>query len=1281
MNSFSNFRNCISRLTSLRGLAFVCGPALLLLLLPVNVHGQAVSRINGEVTDQAGAVVPDAKVTVTNVDTNVSQTTTTTSAGAYLIIDLIPGTYVVKVEKTGFKASVSKNVTVVGGATSTVNATLEPGTVTETVEVIAPAIALQTEQPEIGTTVSETLLTDLPQIISGSNRQIDAFIFLVPGVTGSGFSHRINGGVDEQTEVMFNGVPEAWSETAGFTFWNQPPYDSIKDVDVLTGTFSAQYGLGQGVEQYRAKSGTNSIHGKAFFFYRNSFFDAPGAVNDVLNNGKPTTDSETNWGFSVGGPAYIPKLYNGRNKTFWYFSYDRYRQAKAEGPIIMPTTAEVGGDFSGLVNPNNGAPTPIFVPLAWASNPALIPSGCSVPASGPGSPGTQWPGNKIPTTCFSQVSSTLLKYIPAPNRTGGGFGQELNNFFPSFAPLNLETDYSINVDHNLTSKQAIHGWYWRQNFPIPSGTQFTSSPIDNSFINTVLGRGVDVTYSNAISPRFVVTGGVLYVFQNNDFSPTHFFPGVFSGVEAFPPGASNILPGINFGGGPWEPQSWGARNGGLPTQNHKTGWSILGNALWQHGRHTINFGVDIRKTYQLDFECDGCAGSLNFSSGATADPLEEASSFGTTPGTNTGNAFASFLLGNVDSANRAGAAPTKLRNSYVAPYFQDDMQVTSRVKVNWGLRWDLAFPFQNNFSSNQLTFFNPLVPNPRAISTSTGQPLLGGMAELGSASSSCPLCIGWSHMDMLWGHFSPRVGVTYQLTPKTVVLAGVSWYWLDTGAFEYGVNKVAVNYGNNLNGFETFDVGSQGSETQPCPTVANPSQTCTYVNPGYGQWDSNVTGAAGPLKAPPQLSLTPDFFNTAFPSAMVKHVKQAYNEQFIIGVQRELPFNLFLSVNGVHTHDVHLPSLTAGSGRMNYLNYQFVQSQCPPGLVSSSDCVLGQSWTSAAAQALYQASGFAQSTIAPGGCPAGSPRPGFSGTFFAPYATFGCDYGAGGLAFRGFLKFPQFRGITNNFDTNGADKYNALQASLQKRTGNGLTFLVSYTLSRYLSNTDSGFSTFNFKGLDPQNPGRDWSVGNNDQTHVLTMAGEYELPLGPGKKYLNRGGLAMKNLVGGWKLAMINWYESGTPINITACNGVFNCNPLAYTAGANPPNVLSGNFGLNWGNYYKNNNTPVFNTSNFSFAGAWTFGNGSTLYNRLRFPAFYDEDLSLKKQVFFTERISGEISMEYFNVLNRMTVGPGTGCGLGTNFGDSNFGVLGGINVPCQANSPRLGQAKFQIFF
>jgi len=1266
MNIPSVSSACVSasRASTLRACGMALAFCLLITFARPLLHAQALSGINGTVTDTSGASVAGASITATNVDTKVSKKTVTTTAGTYYITDLIPGTYTVRVEQSGFKVFVQQNVIVVGGSTSTANAMLQPGNVVETVEVNASAVALQTEQPEIGTNINETLLTDLPQEISGSNRQIDAFIFLAPGVTGSGFSHRINGGVDNQTEVMFNGVPESWAETSGFTFWNQPPYDAIKDVNVLTGTFSSQYGLGQGVEQYSAKSGTNQIHGDAFGFLRDSFFDAPGATADVLGNDRgkkdhPFTDVERDLGGSVGGPVWIPKLYNGRNKAFWFVSYDRYRLAQGQQPITMPTPAELGGDFSALVNPATGAPIPIFVPLAWGSNPALIPAGCNLGALGY-TPGLQFPGNKIDPSCFSSVSKSLLPFVPGPNTTGGGINNEVVNFVPHFTPLHLETDVSVNVDYNLSDKQSVHGWYWRQYYPIPSGTEFTSTPIDNSFVNTVLGRAVDITYSNAIASNFVVTGGFLYAYQTNDFSPTHFLKGNFAGVAPFSASA-NILPGINFAGGPWEPDSWGARNGGLPTENHKRGLSFMANALWQHGRHTMNFGVDIRKSRQLDFECDGCSGNLTFNSLTTADPNEA------TPGVNTGNGFASFLLGNVDSASRSGAAPTILSNTYVAPYFQDDTQITRRLKFNWGLRWDLAFPFSNDFKSNQLTFFNPTVPNVGAINPATGQPLLGAMAELGS---HCPLCIGWSHMDMLWDHFSPRVGFTYQLNNKTVLLGGASWYWLNTGAYEYGVNKVAVNYGNNLNGSETFDSGSQGS-------IGN------YTIPSYGLWDSNVSGAAGPLPAPQQQTLTTSFFNTQFPNAMEKHVRQGYDEQFVIGVQRELPWNMFLSVSGVHTHDVHLPSLLAGTGRLNYLNYGFVQSVCPPGLANSTDCVLGQSWTSPAAQTLM-ASQAAQYNFAQYTYPASDPScPGM--TLWVPYINFCDDYGASGLTARAFLKYPQFRAITNNFDTNGADKYNALQMSLRKRTGSGLTFLVSYTLSKYLTNTDSGFSTFNFRGLDPNNQSRDWSVGNNDQTHVISIAGDYELPIGKGKKFLNTSSRLVNNVLGGWTFSFVNSYQSGTPVQFTACSGVFNCTPLLYTAGYNRPNLANTHFNVTWNNYYndlRGGTTPIFNTSIFSAPGAWTIGNALDLYPNFRNPWYDEEDLSLGKRFYISERVNFEMRMEYFNALNRFNIG---NC-VDTNVGDASFG-LSTPGVPCQgANQngtiiPRQGQLKLQVNF
>src|SRR2546421_1226448 len=1104
-----------NRMPVRHGLVAGLAICLAVLLCPCEVRAQAVSKINGTVTDQSGAAVPDAKVTVTNVDTNVSQTSVTTSVGTYLVVDLNPGTYIVKIEKAGFKSFFDKNVVVVGGATSTANATLEPGAVTETVEVTAPEVALQTQQPEIGTTISETLTQDLPNLVSGNNRQIDSFIFLAPGVTGNGFSHRINGGVDQQTEIMFNGVPEAFSETAGFTFWNQPPYDSIKDADILTGTFSAQYGLGQGVEQYHTKSGTNVIHGDAFFLYRDdTYLGAPGAFYDLNPNNvgkvdQPNQDIENNWGGSVGGPVFLPKLYDGRNKTFWFFSYDRYRKAVGQSPITLPTPAELSGDFSGLVNPlNNNAPIPIFVPTAWTTNPTLIPAGCSVPASGAGSPGTQWPGNKIPTSCFSSVSAGLLKQFPIPAPTNSS--AILGNYIPTTIPINLQTDLSVSIDHNLTSKQAIHGLYWRQKYPQPSNADWVNSPLSNAFVNTILGRGVDITYSNAITSRLVLTGGFLYVYQANDFFPTHLLSGQFPGT--LPSGLSgqpNAFPTIVFGGGGWEPQDFGPGNGLSSTINHKTGYSYLANLLYIRGRHTMNIGVDIRKTHQDDFEAGGsggqpgAAGLLAFTSDVTADPSE------TTPGANTGNGFASFLLGDATLGARGGAGNTNLRNTYIAPYFQDDMQLKPRLKVNWGVRWDLAFPFTNDFKTNQLTFFDPNAVNTAEIDPLTSKPLMGAMAELGT----CSACSGWSHQDMNWHHFSPRVGFTYQFDNKTVLLGGVSWYWLDTGSFEYGVNKVAVNYGNNLNG--VVSIGSPSAQI-----------------PGLGQWDTR------PLPGLPSLGFSPSFFNgtsiLGFGQVheLPRKVNQAYDEQFVIGIQRELPWNMFLSVTGVHTHDIHLPA-TLQSG-VQSLPYSLITSVCPQGptVTKTTDCVLAQSCTSSAAQTFMATQGtFGQVTYPTGTCG----NPGGPVTYYAPYNSFCQEQGTGAPLFVTKLPYPHMPFVTNNYDTSGADKYNALQVSLQKRTGSGLTFLVSYTLSRYLTNTDSVLSTFNFRCLSPANPNAEWSVGNADQTHVLTLPGRIECPMGPGKKFLNGGGMARKNLLGGWKLAMVNYYESGTPLPTGAC--------------------------------------------------------------------------------------------------------------------------------------------------
>lgn len=1191
------------------------------LVAPGNVTAQSLAGINGVVTDQTGAVVPNAKVTITNTATNISRATNTTSVGTYYITDLIPGTYSVKIEASGFKTFVSNSVNVQTATVSTVNATVQTGTTTETVEVTASPISLQTEQPQVSTTIETEMPAELPTLVSGEARQIDHLMFLAPGTTGDTFSHRINGGLDMQNEVVFNGIPVSFAETQGYQEIDNPPFDMVKEFTVQQGAFSAQYGLGQGVVQYQFKSGGNALHGDAFNFYRDSFFDAPGVRGPLSGPGDRNhvpRDHEIDYGFNLGGPVMIPKLYDGRDKTFWFFSLDHFRQARSRSNVTLPLPAFVKGDFSGLKDPTTGAAIPIYVPISWASNPSLIPAGCNPGAA----PGQQFPGNIIPASCISKTTASLLPLIPAPTNTNS----ELKNFQPSTTPETVQPIWGFTVDHNLTTKQSIHGAYWRDKRSQPSNA-WVNNPLNTDRNLFYVGTGFNLTYSNALTPHLVLTGGFQWLGElNPQFMPSQY---KFPAAQPIPGQAQQYLPQISFDGGAWNPSA-GSGVDQFSTSwpfsvNRKLGLTWANNWLYNKGRHTMNFGVDIRRSYQDDHECQQCAGNMHFSASTTSAPSD-------TSAKTSGAAFASFLLGDVNSASRQFAAESKLRNKYFAPYFQDNIKLTPKLTVNAGLRWDLAFPFTYDHSTAQVVFFDPSVPNPGAISTKTGQPLSGGMAVLGTG---CTGCIGYDTADTQWSHFSPRLGFAYQLTNKTVLLAGGSFSYLDTGAFEYGTNKTAVNYGNQLNG--TFSADALGTQI-----------------PGFGQWDTNS------LPAPATPAFTANFLNHNGVHSLSKHINQSYDEVITAGVQRELPWNVFASVNYVHGHYIHLP---AQLQHANQLDPKYT-SVCTPGDQTVGDCILGQQFESAAGQAYLQSLGFGKD----------------SNGFYSPYQNFAKDYGNTFVA-RALLPFPQVKSITNNFDTTGAARYDGLQASVQHRFTNGLTYLVSYTLSRTLSNADSGFSTFDGCCVNQYNQKPDFSIANDDRTHVLNISGVYELPIGPGKALLNSGGMLARNVLGGWQISGNMNYESGTPFGIPAiqdCSGI-NGVPYFYTNGCSHANIGPGAFNLNWNGYYTGQ--PIFNVAKFTPSGAWTSGNSLRSYSELRYPGNANENIALAKKFFLGERVTAELRMEYYNVLNRMIP-----CGnVGQDMSSSGFGFYSGNGIQgggdCQNNTPRQGQFYLKIAF
>jgi hypothetical protein len=1005
---------------------------LLVFSFGAGLKAQTIASITGTITDASGATVPNAKITVTNNATAVTKNAVSNSAGSYTVTDLNPGTYTVKVESPGFQTASLTGIGVETAHAATVNAVLQPGNVDQTVNVTENAIELDTTQPDLNTTIENKVVQELPLEISGGRgRQIDAFVFLAPGVTGNSFSKRINGGVDFQSEVVFNGIPMAQSETQGFqTIWN-PPFDLVNQFNVLRSTFSAQYGLAAGAITYHTASGTNQFHGSGFEIIRNNYFDAKGAYNPAV-----PVDRENNYGFSIGGPVIIPHVYNGKDRTFFFLAMEWYRQNQTQtGTFSLPTAAEKAGDFSGLG-------VPIFNP---------VNSGCTANGN---IPGTQFRGNIIPTACFSPNSAGLLQYMPNP--TLPGFQNNAVNM-EGVLPIR-QNPWGFDIDHNLNDKQSLHFTMWRDkqtSYGDNNGTHLPfSSPLADETYYPDLGTVFIANYSNTITPNLVVTAGASWLGELNFQIPqrTGPQPTLFAA-----PGAP-IVPNLNFSGN-FSPTQQGSAN--TNSINRKLGIVAENNYLWIKGKQTFNIGIEYRRTYQDDNECQNCAGNFYFSNNTTADPNYIANG----DLSSTGNSFASFLLGQVDNANRIGTIEERLRNRDIAFYVQDDIKWSPKLTFNLGVRWDIMVPFTE--IGNNIVYFDSKIPNPGADG------LLGAATKFGS----CAGCAGVDRAAIKWDHITPRAGFSYQFNQKTVLQGGFSMNFLDGGAYEYGTSKVAVNYGNLLDGSTTYK--STGTPT-----------------PGFGNWDTQSLPLPGPKPFSPALGVA-SAINAFDPN---RDGIAPYALVWNIGIQRQLPAQLFLSASYTGNRGNRLTS------QLNPIN-QLGPNYLPLGPI------LGDLVTSPQA-------------IAAG--------------IRIPYSGFVQQFGSAATVLQALLPYPQYASIFNNFDDNGSSLYNALQVQVEKRYSSGLSFLVAYSLSHMQSNTSSGFTSFASASLNKNNQKAEWSVDSNDQPNVINIAATYELPFGKGKKFLNHGGIT-NAVVGGWQLSPLLTYANGTPLQVTVPGQPLGC--------------------------------------------------------------------------------------------------------------------------------------------
>jgi hypothetical protein len=1135
---------------------------------------QANAGVTGTVFDASGAVVPDANVTIVNEGTSVTSKTTTSGAGTYAVTGLTPGQYTVTVEKTGFKKSVQNHVNVEVTVTATRDFTMASGAATETVQVDAQQISLNTTQPQMGTTIEPIVVKSLPTALGGRGRQVDQLQLLAPGTVGGAFSHRISGGVDFSQEILYNGVPAPQPETEGYTTNFNPPFEMVSEFRVERTTFSAQYGLGQGALTYQMASGTNRYHGDLFEINRNSFFDSQGFFNNKYHSATPgvPTDHENNYGFSVGGPLSIPKVYNGRDKTFGHLSMEWYKQNSQDTDVsTVPTALEKTGNFSDFVDGSTGALIPIFDPLT----------------------GKQFPGNVIPANRISPTSANLLQYIPNPDRPGSGIGGlDSNKSFTPFINPHIQNVWGFTIDQNLNDRQSLHYSMWRNAY---SNYSFDNpplviqpNPLNSMKYDPANGSAYILTYNNTISPNLIMTAGFGWIGEiNNQFNQTKFAPTQIAG---------GIVPPYIVWDGQHTLTKWGTQGSWLQSINRKLGIAIVNNYLYTKGRNTFNFGIDIRRSYQDDNEEQTAGGQFNFSQRTTADPANLA---------NTGSSFASFLLGQVDAANRSNSQELRLRNLAVSPYVQDDIKLTPKLTVNLGLRWDIQVPFTEN--NNLIVFFNPDLPNPAA----GGRP--GAATQFGYGPGKANFNRAGTH----FGHFGPRLGFAYQINPKTVVQGGFSIAFLNGGAYEYGTSKVAVNYGNLLVG--SFTRLTSGTNS-----------------PTYGSWDATQLPNPQPHPLNAGLGVGTQINDFSHDDGFAP-----YSQQWNANIQRELGWNTFVQAAWVGNRVIHLPSQLNAPNQLD-----------PKYLSLNTDLALSFADGSA------QAKGYA-----------------------LPYPNFVADFGGSATVAQSLTPYPQYTKIFNNFEGSGTTYYQGLQVQVEKRFTNGLSFLAGYTLARLYDNTTSGFSSFANGGLNKYNQKPEWSVTSPDNgltpRSYLKASGTYELPIGPGKTYLNNKGVTGQ-ILGGWQVGFIINEEAGTPLRGILENGV------PFPNGFNRPNRTNAT--LKTASYSKvadqfSGKIPVAQiipTGAFAATPSqYVLGDAKRTYNEMRGPANYNEDVNVRKHFFFGERFQGILQVDYFNVLNRtifqnpdLNISDGTFGQVTTQGGNSQIGP-----------NNRQGQASFRLEF
>ena len=1150
-------------------------------------------RITGTVIDATGAVVPGVKITMTNEGTGIATSTMSTQTGTYSLNEIRPGTYSLEAHATGFQGVVEIGVKVHVQQTLTVDINLVPGTVTDQITVTAAVPLLQSESAALGQTATSQIVNNLPlqtrnwaslaQLSAGVTTAAVHAMSADAGSTSSPF-FSVNGVSVWQNDFRLNGINDNTEffggNAAGTNAAIIPPPDAIEEFKLQSGNFNAEFGHSTGaVINAAIKSGTNRIHGDVWEYLRNDVFNANLFFNNTTHS--PTPEYRQNlFGLTLGGPVYIPKIYNGKNRTFFFVDYQGGRYiASSTATSTVPTGGMISSQFTDLqdlITLNSGTSRDALgrtFRLGTIFDPATtrqVPAGADDPISGlvnsSGSAvyvrdpfytgnlngkvdftGATAQLNILPQQRLDPNAVNLLGVYPSPNRPG------LANNFVNVAKQSQDTDsYDIRIDENITGSDTVFGVFDRSLIsrispsPLPGVAVGQVGGADLSFPAYALGVG----YLHTFAPT--LTNDMHFGMVHADNLQRSFYGNTFGipaqyGINGIPQAANNGgLPPITISG--LSPIGVGTYT---PTLAYVRSIEGSDNVSKVYRSHSFKTGIQIDDLEGDVSQPPAGRGSLNFNGQYSDIPN----------GNNNLNGIADLLLvptrsrvggidfiGGMSSFSGSNIAFTHYHRWYMGAYFQDDWKVSSNLTLNLGLRWDYFTPYaeiegrQANFiavggNGNTGTYLMSKQGCQVPRSASFDALLTGNHIALDCVSE---LALGEAQKT----NFAPRLGFAYRMKPRFVFRGG---YGIVYGAL------ATVGYGGTLGTNYPFVFTSTLSSADSQHPILLPNgepatMESTFSALDFG--DPTVISGQG-------LNLYGRQYN--FQTPYIQTLNLTVQDQF-------------------SSHDSVQVAYVAALGRhLDNLGYHN------------------------------------------------------SATLMLPPGTNAQDY----------VPFPRFARNSIYETTNGASSYNSVQFTYERQLSHGLSLLANYTYSRCLSDQYTIVTQtpgYRAEWLPGFGINADYGLCETDSSNVVHLSGTFDLPFGHGRALFSGSNGIINTIVGGWVVNFIYTYQSGQPITVgcpVATTGDFGC--FAFEVPGENPYAGPHNY-QQWLNANAFAEPPV--ATQIGQTDLTPLGGAP---QQVRGPGFSNLDLSVLKNFALSESFRLQFRAEAFNATNTPQFGqPGS---------------------------------------